>query len=324
MDRFNNTFRSMFDLIKTNLKAVGKQLIGNPTAKQKKTKQVKTPIKTTKVKQPVTKSVSKSANKTAHSTTRTTSGRSDNAVDKLSQDSQRVLQTSGQVQPKNLPRQKMSTIFAPRLVHLGTTDMHTDATSADSDQHWISIKSLASENYNCSVYLIHCAAHNKVAVTKPSPTQAMWMPYLPTPSNHCWEDAGVAGLFIILSGANMDLFLSLKDHPPFTENHLMEVFDVPLPHTLEIVTRLMWYVQVDTRVAKSPRFRCCHDTDTLQWIEVKDIVEQNTSLGLEYLWGNELLEKTVALTTYQESGQVMCSTYDEYRLVELKFYFNII
>ena len=117
-------------------------------------------------------------------------------------------------------------------------------------------------------------------------------------------------LFII--GANLELFLSLKDKPPYTEMHLIEVYQIELPHTLHIISRLMWYVRLDQRRVMSPEFKCCQDTDFLQWIDAKDIAEQNSAV-IEYLWSNELLEMAGSVATSYEADQTPFSTLVEYR-----------
>ena len=305
MNNFNDRLRAMFDLIGANITNVGKQLIGPDQTKQPKIK-TKSVVKTSASKASTkssTKSLAKSSSKNDRSVSRASTGKGT-----TSRDSRRTVQSRKSNQ--TVPVSPLTNVFAPRLLHLGTASFDDHAT--DPDQNCLSLKWLAANRYNVAVYLIHCPTHNKMAVTKPSARQALWMPFMPIPTNRSWEEAGLAALFIILSGANMDLLMSLKDHPPFSDVQLMEILDVQLPHTMDVVTRLTWYVRLETKMPKKSGFKCCKNTDMLQWIETKDITEQNETI-LEYAWGMELVEKTAVLAAYQ-AVQTIHSTYDEYSL----------
>lgn len=167
-----------------------------------------------------------------------------------------------------------------------------------------------SRQYQCAVYLIHCARHGRVAVSRPSPQQALWLPFTPIPVNRSWGEAGLAGLLIILSAANMDTFIALKDHRPFQEPQLIEVFDIQLPQTLAIITRLTWYVKLDC--APTKQFRCCQDTEGLVWVEESQL-DQGV---IEYMWGPELIQ---FYRCVKDQPAVDCS-FGEYNL-EMAFQF---
>lgn len=92
----------------------------------------------------------------------------------------------------------LANVFAPRLLHL--TSQITDDKDAGNEAHWVSVKQMAANGYHCAAYLVYCAEHDKVAVTKPSMHQAMWMPFTAIPPNQSWEESSQTGLLIVLSG----------------------------------------------------------------------------------------------------------------------------
>ena len=297
MDRFNEQLRAFIDLI-------GKQLTGTRPIGKAKHPPPKRKTKVPSINRSGSKSsVASSGGKTSASSLRI--GQTSNT---------RVRADHSKVEPtKRCPdgMDKSANVFAPRLLHLAGTAMTMD--EPDAEANWISIKTLAEKQMHCAVYLIHCVQHNKVAVTKPSAHQAMWMPFMPIPADRPWQDAGLAGLLIALSDANMELFISLKNQPPFTEKLLLEVMDIQMPHSMDIVTRFTWYVPIDTRVTKNPRFKCCQESDSIQWIDVKDINEQSAAT-IRYLWGNELLEKVAAVQAAYQCAETPHTDHEEYSL----------
>lgn len=92
---------------------------------------------------------------------------------------------------------------------------------------------------------------------------------------------------------------------------MVEVCEIQLTHTMDIVTRLTWYVRLDQRRTKSDLFKCCQDTDLLQWIRSSDISEQSQD-AVEYLWSNELLEMLATVATSNQAA-VPFGTFAEYR-----------
>lgn len=233
--------------------------------------------------------------------------------------------SGGKIQPRSSQRNQRTetpravvsstsaTVFAPRLVHVASK-----SDEAEFDQSWLSIKSIAGGGYHCAVYLIHCAEHGKVAFTKPSAQQAMWLPFAPIPPNQAWEETGLTCLLIILSGANTELFASFKSKPPFAEFSLLEVFDVQLPHTMDIITRLTWYVQLDPERAKNEHFQCCQNTEKLLWVDIKDITDQNLAV-LEFLWDNQPIDKTAVFKQCYELKTPIVTSFEEYNL-EMAFH----
>jgi len=100
---------------------------------------------------------------------------------------------------------------------------------------------------------------------------------------------------------------------PYNELHMVEVCEIQLTHTMDIVTRLTWYVRLDQRQTKSDLFKCCQDTAMLQWIDQKDLDEQNPNV-LEFLWGNEPLERLLIVETSLQEKLTLYSVFDEYSL----------
>ncbi|OTF74141.1 hypothetical protein BLA29_002612, partial [Euroglyphus maynei] len=137
--------------------------------------------------------------------------------------------------------------------------------------------------YNCAVFFIHCIQHRKIALTKPSLRQAVWMPFMPMPANKSWNEAGLAGLLIVLSNGDMDTFVQLKNRPPFQDRWIIEVAAIQLPQTLELINRITWMIKLD---AKLTNFQCCQDNDSLIWVDEKKL----DSGTLDYMWGPELID----------------------------------
>ena len=203
----------------------------------------------------------------------------------------------------------LANVFAPRLLPVSGAASAV-AASTSHDHNWLSIKEMIEQGFHCAVYLIHCPLHKKVAVSKPTPCQAMWMPFTPIPPNRSWEEAGQTGLLFILSGGNVELSLRLDERHPYTERSLIEVHDVQLPQSLEIMKRLTWYVRLDQKVTG---FKCCENSDTLQWIGVADIIEQNSAV-LEYLWGTELVELTNIVSHCLREKKSLFTSFNELSL----------
>ena len=259
-----------------------------------------------------TKAKAKSNASKSDSKCSTKAKRSSSKASVASRSSQESQQSNGTQRSTNSrSNSTLANVFAPRLLHIAS--IPTDGATNCPDAQWLGVKTMAENGFHCAVYLIHCAQHNKVAVTKPSEEQALWMPFTPIPSNRSWEESGLAGLLLILAEADMDRFLRLKSKLPFTERHLIEVFEIQLPHTLEIISRLAWYVRLDQRVVKSDIFKCCQDTNWLKWIDAKDISEQNTEV-IQYQWGPELMDMACSVATAYQNGQTPCSNLAEYSL----------
>ncbi|KAI2805647.1 hypothetical protein BLOT_004647 [Blomia tropicalis] len=216
-------------------------------------------------------------------------------------------QTSKSDKSKSLTHQ-LKGVFAPRLLH--------SASLTANSERWLDLKSMVAHGYHCAAYLIHCVQHDRIAVTRPSKSQALWMPYLPAPSHLSWQEAGLAGLLIILSNANMDLFVSLKNCPPFNTQHLVEVLDVQMPNTMTIITRLIWYIRLDkTNQKRNTDFRCCQDNESIIWLDEREISSQGSAL--DYLWGRKLIEMHRVVTTSYQQGIIPACSYEELVLTDV-------
>ncbi|KAJ6222672.1 hypothetical protein RDWZM_001217 [Blomia tropicalis] len=153
-------------------------------------------------------------------------------------------------------------LFAPRLM----------CQTPINNSKYLTMEEMAKNRIHCAAYYIYCPTHRRVAMTKPSMKQALWMPFIPIPPCHSWNESGLAGLLIILSSANMDTFIALKNCLPYSIMQLVEVIDIQLPQTLDQITRLQWYVQLDENALNKSHFKCCQSTDTLEWIDEKEFM----------------------------------------------------
>lgn len=275
MDRLNDRMRQMFDMvgnqITQNIRSISSQLLSTSESQSPKSVASKQSLSKRRLR-----------NKSRRSEKSTTS-RSRNKSTKSSTRSSHY----------NL---NVSKIFAPGLS--AVTNWSSDNNNLTHPSNYI------KNQYQCAVYFIHCVKHQKVAVTKPSMNQALWMPFTPIPMNRSWSDAGLAGLLIILSGANMDTFIALNDKRPFSDLQLIEVCDIQMPQTLLIVTRFTWYVKMNGIQMK--HFRCCQDNENVIWVD-----ENKLNQGvIDYMWGPELIQ---IFRSVKDNVGVDC-TYSEYNL----------
>ena len=169
-------------------------------------------------------------------------------------------------------------LFAPRLM----------CQTPINNSKYLTMEEMAKNRIHCAAYYIYCPTHRRVAMTKPSMKQALWMPFIPIPPCHSWNESGLAGLLIILSSANMDTFIALKNCLPYSIMQLVEVIDIQLPQTLDQITRLQWYVQLDENALNKSHFKCCQSTDTLEWIDEKEFMNSSNTKW-DKLWGLEPL-----------------------------------
>ncbi|KAI2799599.1 hypothetical protein BLOT_011505 [Blomia tropicalis] len=175
-------------------------------------------------------------------------------------------------------------VFAPRLLQFSSSSSTSSSLEKQND---LTIELMGKNHNHCAVYYIYCPIHKRVAMTKPTNKQALWMPFTPIPDNRSLQDAGLAGLLIILSDANMDTFIRLMNNVPFSIMHLIEITDIQLPQTQEIVSRIQWFVRLDQAAMQTTRFKCCKQTDSLLWLDEENLTTQTDAL--EYLWGLEPL-----------------------------------
>ncbi|XP_075680358.1 uncharacterized protein LOC113796051 [Dermatophagoides pteronyssinus] len=199
-------------------------------------------------------------NQTIEKSTKSRRTRETTTMDKNNR-SMDVTSTSDKYNDNSLP-------FASGLnVHL--SDQQQQSTAID-------------RRYSCSVFFIQCIQHRKIALTKPSIRQAVWMPFMPMPMNKSWNEGGLAGLLIVLSNGDMDTFVQLKNRPPFQDRWIIEVAAIQLPQTLELINRITWMIKLDSK----SNFKCCQDNDSLIWVDENKL----DSGTLEYMWGPELID----------------------------------
>lgn len=137
--------------------------------------------------------------------------------------------------------------------------------------------------FDCHAYLIHCATHSRVLVTR---RHAQWMPFVEMPANRTWEDGARIGSCIVLAGDNKERFQELKQSPPYSTFKCMHLMRIQVPQTLKFIKRTVYYFKLDPE-AKS--LKCCQPiagAEHLEWISVEDI----TSGKVPHLWGPELVE----------------------------------
>ena len=140
---------------------------------------------------------SKSSTKTNSSKSQTTTTGKSNQKAQVNT-TQATNSASHSTSSRSTSSSHLANVFAPRLNHLAS--QVTNEKDMDNEARWVSIKEMAGNGYHCAAYLIHCTEHNKVAVTKPSASQAMWMPFTAIPPNQSWDENGKTGLLIVLSG----------------------------------------------------------------------------------------------------------------------------
>lgn len=140
--------------------------------------------------------------------------------------------------------------------------------------------------YDCCAYVIHCKAHNKMAVSR-SPSNAIWLPFISIQSRFSWTDAAIEGLPYVL-GIEANKY-SITN-PPFEHIQLLEIFRLQVPQTRKFVTRVTFYVLLkqedQVKANKGKKFQCCQDSNKLLWFDMDFICD-----GIvENIWGPELVE----------------------------------
>lgn len=106
------------------------------------------------------------------------------------------------------------------------------------------------------------------------------------------HDSALTGSFIVLSGGDAKKCLELKKSPPYTNVECMHMLRFQLTQTLQFITRLIYHIRLDEN-HHNEHFKCCHNSDRLEWIDRKDIVEGK----VEHCYGPELVEFTARLNS---------------------------
>lgn len=129
--------------------------------------------------------------------------------------------------------------------------------------------------------IIHCARHETVAVYEDPNSGIRWLPFTPTCPGKTWTESATLGTLLILSTTE-EQYISLKQSPPFKSVQLLENLRIQLPQTLNILTRMIFYV----RLTPMDSFACCGSGNSIAWISTKELAEG----AVTQIWGPELVQ----------------------------------
>lgn len=137
--------------------------------------------------------------------------------------------------------------------------------------------------YDCCAFVIHCKAHNKVAVSK-SQTGVIWLPFNATQNKCSWNEAAIDGVPYILAAASFAKQDYIRSNPPISYMQILEIFRLQLPQTQKFITRVTFYIAL--KPDESEKFVCCQNTATIVWYDINYIGNG----VMENIWGPEVVE----------------------------------
>ena len=106
--------------------------------------------------------------------------------------------------------------------------------------------------------------------------------------NRMWDDGAFLGACVVLTGGDSSKFSLLKDNSPFERIQCMQVYRLQVPHTLNFITRLVYYSELLANQNPASQFKCCQNSNRIKWTPLNDIVP--TGSKLVGLWGPEVVD----------------------------------
>ena len=194
-------------------------------------------------------------------------------------------------------------VVSPKVIRGGSTST-LDLSKELSSPHLVPsspVSNVYDKIYDCIALLIHCPAHNRIAVAK-SPTEALWLPYVQYLNKTARMDSARDTTILVLANGNTHKYEFLRRNPPYEHIQLLDIYRIQMPNTRKFVTRFTFYVRLkmpnqlklQTEQSKSTKgnrnvkshFTCCTDTTRLVWSEL-DFIAQGC---IQNCWGPELVE----------------------------------
>lgn len=97
-----------------------------------------------------------------------------------------------------------------------------------------------------------------------------------------WTESATSGVLAVLF-EDKETYHNYQSEPPILRIVLLEIQRVQLPQTLNFLSRIIYYVELDS---SNPNFLCCSNKiDNIKWVTHGEIAK-----GIENLWGPELMQ----------------------------------
>lgn len=152
-----------------------------------------------------------------------------------------------------------------------------------------SVSNIYEKLYDCCCFFIHCPVHEKVCILKSSSSPFIWLPCVVAqwPQKNCWIKSAKESVSWIFANESANRYEYLKNHPFYSHIRLIEILRLQLPQTNRFITRLAFYVRLDSNIEQSPdKFVCCQTSDRLDWLDLNHVRDGS----VENLWGPELVK----------------------------------
>lgn len=150
--------------------------------------------------------------------------------------------------------------------------------------------------FDCVCFLVHCAEHDRILVTRQE--GAVWMPYSQLPPSNSWKYGAMFGFCLCLTASNKVKFNALKQRPPYLEMKRIQLLRVQLPQSMRFITRTVHYFKLNPN---ADNFKCCQPIAShLEWFPLKEVA---TGVVAQ-LWGPELVEFARLLSSAHNQPQL--------------------
>ncbi|OTF73023.1 hypothetical protein BLA29_000305 [Euroglyphus maynei] len=152
-----------------------------------------------------------------------------------------------------------------------------------------SISNVYDKLYDCYCFFVHCARHDKVCILRSTSSPFIWLPCVVAqlPQKNCWNKSAKDSIAWIFANESNSRYEYLKRNPFYSDIRLIEILRLQLPQTNRFITRLAFYVRLDSSIEQSSdKFTCCQTTDRLDWLDLNHVRDGS----VENLWGPELVK----------------------------------
>src|SRR5690606_33993886 len=123
--------------------------------------------------------------------------------------------------------------------------------------------------YDCVVYLIYCAVHDRIAVTNVDKAQCVWLPFVPLPEGVTWEKASHDGVATLIGrqDAEMDAEAAARTTPIYQMSYL-HILRLQMASSQRMVARVARFIHLQP----SEHWKCCQNSPRIHWIPAGDIL----------------------------------------------------
>nr|XP_027201910.1 uncharacterized protein LOC113795879 isoform X1 [Dermatophagoides pteronyssinus] len=179
-----------------------------------------------------------------------------------------------------------------QLTNLNNNNNNNNCDNKHDNNESTTTSSSSIIPYDCYVFVIYCPLHEKLAITRQTDRQIVWLPFTRTISiidnDYRFTDQAINGVLTILSDNNAERLKLLCKTLPFQQCHCMQIFRIQSPQTSKFAIRLTYFVELSRSTTNdNNKFICCQDSEHIKWIAICELLNNNY---IPNLWGPELIQ----------------------------------